>query len=81
MGTNARMYSDGCCPYCGHTVDGTICATVKRSSEVKVAWTITKLKLVRTLLKPLMKWHIKHINKKKDENYDRRHGRRGGGAP
>jgi hypothetical protein len=45
-------------------VDGTVCATVKRSSEVKVAWTITKLKAVRALLKPLLKLHIKHIDKK-----------------
>ncbi len=69
MSWNVMMQSDGCCPYCGHLSSGTICATVARASDAKVAWTITKLKAVRWLLKPLLKLHIWYINRQK--NMDR----------
>jgi hypothetical protein len=58
-----KMSSQGCCPFCGHTVKGNVCETVERGVELKtgnlrVAWTIYKLKVVRGLLKPLLRLHI-----------------------
>ncbi len=58
-----KMRRDGCCLYCGHLSEGTICDTVERAVEVKpgpvrVAWTIWKLKVVRFLLRPLLRLHI-----------------------
>ncbi len=56
--TRQQMYSDGCCPHCGNTVEGTIVATFKRSSQVKTAWTILKLKVVKRALGVLLRVHI-----------------------
>jgi hypothetical protein len=53
-----KMSNNGCCPLCGHLSDGSVCETVTRASEVSTAWTITKLKWVRVLLKPILRLHI-----------------------
>jgi hypothetical protein len=38
-------------------------------SRLRVAWTITKLKVVRALLRPLMKLHVWYISR--DKSMDR----------
>ncbi len=63
-----RIYSDGCCPHCGNTIDSTFVdtkkETVQRPSDIRVAWTLTKLRWVRALLAPILKWHIRQEAKK-----------------
>ncbi|MBW2561258.1 MAG: hypothetical protein JRE40_10455 [Deltaproteobacteria bacterium] len=73
MGFTVKMGSYGCCPMCGHTVDGSVCETVTRGIEdppgvIHVAWTIFKLKVVRWLLRPLLRFHIWYISREKDIN-------------
>ncbi len=55
---NQVMGSQGCCPLCGHITEGTVCDALETASEVKVAWTITKLKWVRVLLAPILRLHV-----------------------
>ena len=47
MSFHAKMYSHGTCPYCGHTVDGTVCATVERVVKEPI---ISKTRLIVTLV-------------------------------
>ena len=70
LNTGQRMYSGGCCPYCGFTIEGTVCSTLKIPSEISVAWTLTKLKWVRVLLAPLLKWHVKREVEKRNKEHD-----------
>jgi hypothetical protein len=65
-----KVNNTGCCPLCGHLSDSTICETVTKASEVSTAWTITKLKVVRALLAPLLKWHVKREAKIKNKEHD-----------
>ena len=60
----------GLCPHCGFCSSGTVMSTGARAvavepGKVRVAWTIFKLKIVRKLLKPLLKLHIRYLNKEK----------------
>ena len=56
-----KMNSHGCCPFCGHTNPGSVMACTETAEIVpplRTAWTILKLKAVRALLKPIMRFHI-----------------------
>ena len=64
MTFRTMMQSDGCCPMCGHITEGAVCKTVEKAvkpepSRLYVAWTIWRLKMVKRLLAPILRWHIK----------------------
>ena len=66
-----KMGSLGLCPYCGFCSEGTVMSTGMRAVEVqpgrvRVAWTIVKLKAVRVLLVPIVRWHVRREVKKTD---------------
>jgi hypothetical protein len=39
-------------------------------SRWRLAWTITKLKVVRAVLSPILRWHVKREAKAKNEEHD-----------
>jgi hypothetical protein len=39
-------------------------------SRWRLAWTITKLKVVRALLAPILRWHVKREAKIKNKEHD-----------
>ena len=66
-----KMGSLGLCPHCGFCSEGTVMSTGHRAVEVepgpiRVAWTILKLKVVRGVLAPILRWHIRQEVKKTD---------------
>ncbi len=66
-----KMGSLGLCPHCGFCSSGTVMKTGHRAvgikpGPVRVAWTLFKLKVVRALLAPILKWHIRQEAKKTD---------------
>jgi hypothetical protein len=72
LSDSQKMYSDGCCPHCGNTNEGTIVSTFKKTnqippSRIRTAWTIWKLNAVRRLLRPIMRWHIKRELKRRGQ--------------
>lgn len=66
-----KMGSLGLCPHCGFCSEGTVMKTGHKAIEIKpgpvrVAWTLFKLKGVRALLAPVLRWHVKQEAKKTD---------------